>query len=218
MNSNIPNERDIQLSSYSPDGKWLAITADSGSKDVGGGMDIWLMPHLGGRAIPVTDRPGFDGFAAWSPEGDRIYFLSAGGVLQKHTRGLWEVDINPQTGDVIGSPRERLARQNQIFWGLKVSPNAHRVTYGVREPNSRIWSSPANSPDKAITVTRGNRSQLSNDGKTVFFVGETTEQAGIYQIDAEGKKLPRQISKQIPFGGLQHFSHGHAYCVCCRRR
>jgi TolB protein len=58
--------------SYSPDGKKLALTL-SGSN---GNLDIYLLELASGQLTRLTDDPGIDTEAVFSPDGGAIYFTS----------------------------------------------------------------------------------------------------------------------------------------------
>jgi Tol biopolymer transport system component len=203
LDSNVPNEQGIRLCGYSPDGRWLAFSAADPGDNTGAGSDLWLMPHLGGRAIPLTDRPGKDENAVWAPAGDRIYFLSAGGVFQGHTLGIWTLELDPETRQPRHEPQPLLVRPHQHFWRLKLSPDGRRLFYGVRESNSRVWTAPASNPDAGFPIVRGNDAVLSADGRKVFFMGETPEQTGLFQMSASGEGVPEKITDLIPLSGFQ---------------
>jgi TolB protein len=44
--------------------------------DRSGDSDVWLLDFGEGTALQLTDHPAFDGFASWSPDRDRIVFVS----------------------------------------------------------------------------------------------------------------------------------------------
>jgi dipeptidyl aminopeptidase/acylaminoacyl peptidase len=53
---------------WSPDGRWLVYSAQD---------DIWAVPREGGKARKLTDFKHGDEHPIFSPDGSRIYFLSA---------------------------------------------------------------------------------------------------------------------------------------------
>lgn len=52
---------------WSPDGQWLAYASQS---------DIWAVPSVGGKARRLTDFRHGDSSPVFSPDGERVYFLS----------------------------------------------------------------------------------------------------------------------------------------------
>src|ERR1700722_16426475 len=66
---------------WSTDGKWIAFTSDRG-----GAADLYRMRQEGTGGERLTDDPGFDDQASFSPDGSQIVFVTtrAGG-----TADLW---------------------------------------------------------------------------------------------------------------------------------
>ena len=57
---------------FSPDGQWIAFTAD-----YDGGTDVYVMPIAGGEPRRLTFHPGPDQVLDWHPDGRRILFRSS---------------------------------------------------------------------------------------------------------------------------------------------
>ncbi|MCB0362008.1 MAG: M28 family peptidase, partial [Bdellovibrionales bacterium] len=63
---------------YHPSGDYLVF---SGNLDGGHNFDLYLLRADGkGTAVPITSHPGFDGLAAFSPDGSEISWTSARGM------------------------------------------------------------------------------------------------------------------------------------------
>ena len=72
----------------SPDGKWLAFSAEQY-----GNKDVFLMPMAGGEIRQLTFHEGADEVESWSWESDKIYFTS-----DRYNRfSAYEIDINGTT-------------------------------------------------------------------------------------------------------------------------
>ncbi|PZX49918.1 S41 family peptidase [Algoriphagus chordae] len=74
--------------SVSPDGKWLAFTAEQY-----GNKDIFLMPMAGGEIRQLTYHEGADELESWSWESDKVYFTS-----DRYNRfSTYEIDLSGST-------------------------------------------------------------------------------------------------------------------------
>ncbi|WP_086541748.1 S41 family peptidase [Algoriphagus antarcticus] len=72
----------------SPDGKWLAFTAEQY-----GNKDIFLMPMEGGEIRQLTFHEGTDEVESWSWQSDKVYFTS-----DRYNRfSSYEIDLNGST-------------------------------------------------------------------------------------------------------------------------
>src|SRR5271170_7316859 len=61
----------------SPDAKWIAYTVSTPDLEANHSVrDIWLVPNAGGDARQLT-RGGSDTRPRWSPEGQKLAFISA---------------------------------------------------------------------------------------------------------------------------------------------
>ena len=80
---------------FSPDEQWISLHTFNAEAT----RQVWIMPFRFGHAalesewIPITDGKTLDRDAAWSPDGNMLYWLAdRGGV-----RGIWAVKLDPKT-------------------------------------------------------------------------------------------------------------------------
>ncbi len=85
-------------------------------REVAGNLDLYLIPAGGGPERRLTDAPGEDGLARWSPDGKRILFTS----LRTGNYQLFEVD--PATGRQRQAPHQLRDRVP----GRRTRPTAKR--------------------------------------------------------------------------------------------
>ncbi len=209
LDSNLPSEKPlIELGAYSADGNWVLISAGPGTKEARTEeRNIWLMPHLGGRAVPVVQRPGLNGNPIWGPDGTTIYFVSSGGSrVGDHnfaeTWGIWKIRIDSKSGTPRGGTEEVFARKGLKILYPKLVAGGHKLTYLVEGPDTRVWVADAERTDQPTEVVRGQRPIPSPDGRTIYFRGETLEQQGIYAIDRSGKSGVRRVTALVPLSGI----------------
>jgi Tol biopolymer transport system component len=200
--SGLPKGPAMGMGDYSPDGRWLVLWVDA-NLPTRGERDVWLLPHGGGRAVQLTSTPGFEGAPTWAPDGKSVYFVSDGGSPLNPTRGIWNLRIDASTGRPRGPAREVFAKKGQELGRPKILAGGDQLFYFVTESNTRIWVGDAATPAQGTSVARGRAPVLSPDGQTIYFVGETPEQQGIFAIDRQGATRPRRLGAVVPTKG--HF-------------
>ena len=131
---------------FSPDGRWLAFhTVDA----VRERRQVFIAPFRTtnlpierGEWIPITDGLESDGLAAWSPNGNLLYFLSD----RDGYRCIWAQRLEPGRKRPIGAPIEvyhlhfvgrSLVNMNLGDIGLSVARN--KIAIAVRETSGNIW-------------------------------------------------------------------------------
>ncbi|MBI4519461.1 MAG: S9 family peptidase, partial [Gemmatimonadetes bacterium] len=188
----------------SPDGRWLAFTADRSGKNGRWRMDIWLAPVRGGDPILLT--PGtpesFEGSPRWSPDGTKLAFVSTAsgwrniGVIDVATRQVkmlttspWD-ETNPQwspDGQWIGY----VANKQWNFHVLKVAAVGG-------EPQQLTQRDGVNGGSEGGQV-RGTF-RWSPDGRTIAYtyMGPATSN-DIWTMPADGGE-PTRRTNHMPAG------------------
>lgn len=98
----------------SPDGKWLAFTAEQY-----GNKDVFLMPLAGGEIRQLTFHEGADEVESWSWESDRIYFTSN----RYNNFSTYEIDLNGST------PKRLFPHYFNTIHGVVVQPKTGEIYF-----------------------------------------------------------------------------------------
>jgi serine/threonine protein kinase len=180
----------------SPDGRRLAF-----ERTINGNTDCWLLEFSGGLLTRFTFDPAFDGYPVWSPDGQRLVFMSQrdGGVMnlyQKISSGAgtdepllltpsqkMPTDWSPDGGFVI---YRDLNLKGATGRDLLVVPLA-----GDRKPfpyaNTKAEEREAQfSPDGRWIAYQSNES-----GRFEVYVQAFPEPRGKWQVSNEGGTQPR---------------------------
>jgi Tol biopolymer transport system component len=197
--SDLPDTRGFRLGDYSSDGAWLLISSDSGSADGSGDRDVWAVPHLGGPTKRLTQSAGTDAYPTWGPDRETVYYVSDGGRKPSETWGIWRVRIDRKSLLPKGPAAEVFTRNGSKVFHPRFVAGGRTLAYAVEEPNTRIWVSGSAAMENGTIAVRGQDPALSPDGQTVYFVGETAEQQGVFAIGRSGDKSSlRKITGLTP--------------------
>ena len=109
---------------FSPDGRWLAFTAN-----YDGEYDVYVMPVEGGPPRRLTYNPGADLVIGWHPDGKRILFRSG----RQHPMGVPEFYLVSRDGG--------LAEKVPIDRGAlgSYSPDGGKLAYNRIATEARTW-------------------------------------------------------------------------------
>jgi Tol biopolymer transport system component len=135
----------------SRDGKWLTFhTAEriQWSDGLKNRRQIFVAPYSGEWTpteswIPITDGTGLDREAKWSPDGDRIYFLSD----RDGFRCIWARNLDPKTKEplesiypVVHLHDSRLSLSHIPNSGnVSICPVGDKLIFAMGELTGNIW-------------------------------------------------------------------------------
>src|SRR4029453_19041011 len=114
-------------------------------REVNGNLDLYLIPAGGGPERRLTDTPGEDGLARWSPDGERILFTS----LRTGNYQLYEVPAG-------GGPVLRIRTNAATEYQADYSPDGKRLAFLTNLDGPERTASPgrANGPGGAPPCAR----------------------------------------------------------------
>lgn len=197
LDVNLPAQRSITLGGYSPDGKWLVVSTDTGAPNVQNDQDLWLLPSHGGPGVPLLQGSRAERFPFWHPEEHTVYFVASDGLTASETTKVWAVHPDPETGAPQAEATDFFGKAGQQVFHPRFIAGGKKLIYAVDEPNTRVWVASSDDLGTARELTRGQQAILSPDGASVYFVDEPA-QSGIFTIDREGKNPPRKVSEMTP--------------------
>ena len=178
---------------WSPDGSWISFTSSrAGVKGPLGGAagfhrNIYLVRPDGTDLRRLTSLSGFDGGAAWSPDGSGLAFVSdRGGAFDLYTMAPDGRDQRQITHHASGPGYAAYPS-----W----SPDGDQIAFNASNPpgdsaGSSIYSMPAGGGD-AARVTRGYDFQAdwSPDGSWIAFLGKRLGHTQLFAVRPDGSDL-----------------------------
>jgi Tol biopolymer transport system component len=123
------------------------------------------------RFTPIAMEPGYEGFPAWSPDGNTLAYLrEVQGVLQVFTRGL----TASMPSQITRSPRDC----REPFWS---SDGAHVYFLSQAAGDESLWRVSAAGGTPSVVQRNVARAALSPDGKTLVFLREESGHGGFFR-------------------------------------
>ena len=94
------NEGQESQPHFSPDGKWLAFTAQ-----YDGNTDVYSIPVEGGQPQRLTWHPGVDNVTGWTPDGDHILFASSREAVPTRESKIFKINKMGGMEEALDIPR-----------------------------------------------------------------------------------------------------------------
>lgn len=158
-------------------------------QEIDGNSDIYVVPATGGPPRRITEDPGHDSLARWTPDGQRIVFTSnRTGKAQ-----LWEV---PAEGGKPRRIRANAASESQS----DVSPDGRRLAFlSDLDGPPRLLVQDRDEGVVQELVRHGDDSIFGNphwspDGSRIAFSSDWPDGHQVYVVDVPGRAV-RRISR-----------------------
>ena len=178
---------------WSPDGSRLAFAAKDPEDSTASDLEIWVINTDGSGLTQLTNTANNvrDTDPAWSPDGDRIAFLSEGRPGQTNS-DIYVMDTNPATDDAINLTDDTTQpvyqnNDEDPSW----SPDGSHITYSTVQD---VWKMDSATGANKTKLTGGEdgggaRPAWSPDGsRIVYRRAEVVDNGGnnIWVMDANG--------------------------------
>ena len=166
----------------------IAFTTES-ITEKGMDFDVWIMNARGTNTRKLTRHSAIDGFPSFSPDGERIAFVSS--------RDDWRYAIYIM--DLDGNIMERLPSypcHKYIFTlGPKWSPDGTQFAIlSIRNGNSEVYiidTDGSNEKNLSNNPWEDTHPAWSPDGEKIAFSSDRDGNAKIYVVDSDGSNLKR---------------------------
>ncbi|MFN2386020.1 MAG: protein kinase, partial [Thermoanaerobaculia bacterium] len=156
----------------SPDGTRVALDIMDHQT---GNMDLWIYPSSGGVATRITSDAAIDAVPLWSPDGNRLAFMSIRGghpdVYQRSSGGEGTEDV--------------LVKSERAKYTSDWSPDGKNLLYRVVDATSNLelWSVPIGGAGKPAPFLKSpfgvSHGQFSPDGRWVAYA---SNESGRWEI------------------------------------
>ncbi|MYC71967.1 MAG: DUF5050 domain-containing protein [Gemmatimonadetes bacterium] len=186
------NDRHDTSPTWSPDGRRIAYVSqlreDNGLRLDGDGLnsEIYVMDADGSNKTRLTQHVEDDELPTWSPDSQRIAFLSA----RNSPTAIYVMDAD-------GSNKKRLTQDDRSFdpaWSPDGTSIAYSSLHAIDDGLYEIYVMDADGSNKK-RLTRSEGYDISPtwspDGERIAFVSERDGDMEIYVMDADGRNEKR---------------------------
>jgi dipeptidyl aminopeptidase/acylaminoacyl peptidase len=172
--SSIATPGSYNAPALSLDEKKLAISRID--TKTGTAADIWLIDLERGTQIRLTTHPAGDLFPSWSPNGDRVIFVSTrGGATSIYQKLLQDA-----------SPEEPLVSSAELKYNPQTSPDGQSIIYSQLNTRTNVdlfllrLAGEKNSTSVLQTSFIEAQARFSPNGRWVAYVSNETGQFEVY--------------------------------------
>jgi dipeptidyl aminopeptidase/acylaminoacyl peptidase len=168
----LGGEGDLANPRISPDGKRVALDITDHQS---GNLDVWIYQSSGGVATRLTSDPALDAGPIWSPDGERIAFMS---LRRGHP------DIYQRSSSGAGSD-ETVLTSGKTKYLTDWSPDGRFILYRSFDAttNLELWALPVGGGAKPIPFIKAtfgvSHGQFSPDGRWVAY---SSNESGKWEI------------------------------------
>ena len=168
----LGTEGDLANPRLSPDGTRVALDITDHET---GNIDIWIYQSSGGVATRVTSDPAIDSAPIWSPDGERIIFMS---LRQGHP------DLYQRSSSGAGS-EEAILVSERTKYATDWSPDGRFILYRAIDAttNFELWTLPPDGDRKPIPFMKTrfgvSNGQFSPNGRWVAYA---SNESGKWEI------------------------------------
>jgi len=130
---------DLSQPHYSPDGRWILFQAIREIPKVE--ASIYVIPANGGNWTLISKSQPWDDKPRWSPDGKKIYFISARGGLFN----VWGIRFDPINGQPVGEAFQVTAFKNPNLMipdkinFVELSLTQDKLVLAMEDRSGSIW-------------------------------------------------------------------------------
>jgi tricorn protease len=179
---------------YSPDGRWLAYTADSY-----GNADVFVILASGGEPRRLTHHPAPDAAVGWTPDGKSVLFTSTRTSASDPPK-LFTVPLDGGFPTELPLP----AGSSGAF-----APDGARIAYTPKFQWQAAWKHYRGGQTMAVWIARLSDSSIekiprdnSNDfnpmwvGGKIYFLSDRGGPVGLFAYDTDTKKVSEVVHNE----------------------